>query len=410
MILDLTKSLDLVTDETDFTVGSGVPFGSSQHFDFVQNIVIPGGLPDNVLSVTRASQALPESATGTKVRLILDNKLMITTAGLHVWEQRTNVVPDSVNFTTWSKRGTPIVNDRNQLAPDGTFTATDFNLGNAGVKDFFQSIAGLTASTNHEVSFWVKRGSTTGIFICQKTTTANAQQGEWRIDMSLLPDTFIRLTENHPSVTVIQNFRSSTTGALGLFFVSGDGTFKDLTLWGVQMEEGGTVSPYVSTAGVIVARAKDEITQPVSQMGFGANEGMIVIDLITPDLAEAPGPTLFSLNDGTINKQLLFFRSGLGYRLNDAIPGQSNERIVTSMSDSTRHKIAFGWQADGKINVSVDGGTVQTFDVTGGSNFNPSTTFNLGSDVAEGSQLNSTINSLTSYPNYSDALLQSRSA
>ena len=137
---------------------------ASQHFDFTTQQGFPQ-TPSDALTIVRNSEAFPSVEGEATVQKVLANKLMLTSAGLHVWEQRTNVVPNSVNFAAWSVRGTPIVNDQNQLAPDGTLTATDVNLGNAGVRDFFQSIPGLTASVNHEVSFWVKRGSTSGTFI-----------------------------------------------------------------------------------------------------------------------------------------------------------------------------------------------------------------------------------------------------
>ena len=409
MTLDFTKSLDLVTDETDFTIGTGAPFGSSQHFDFVQNIVIPGGLPDNVLSVTRASQALPESVTGTRARLILANKLMLSTAGLHVWEQRTNDLPDSFNFTVWAQRGNPIVQDRNQLAPDNTFTASTVSVAGASVLDFFFDLPGGLISTNYELSFFIKRVSTTGTLRAQRTSSTSGQAGEWDIDMSLLPDSWIRLTKDHPSVTNTQNFKSGTTGRNGLFFNTPDGIVRTFNLWGTQLEEGATVSPYVSTQGVAVTRFKDVITQPTNQMGFGANEGIIVIDLLTPDALEITSPVIFSLNDDTVNNGLKIFRNAGTWKIRQNIPGQSAELVVTGISDSVRHKIAVGWTNDGKLNVSVDGTTVQVFGTIAAANFTPPNMLNLGSDVFATSQLNSIINSLTSYPDYSAALLQSRS-
>lgn len=407
MISDFTNSPGLQSDQFDLTAVADTP---SQFLDFVQNIAMPGGLPDNVLSVARASEAFLESADGQTATKILANKLMLTDAGLHVWEQRTNAVLNSVDFTTWSSRGTPVFQNQNQLAPDGTLTASTISVKASNNTDMFRVFTGLTPSTNQEVSFWIERVSTTGFLRVQRTSSTFGETGQWEIDMSFLPDNWVRITENHPSVTATQNFRSSTLGKTGIFFFTVDGIERTFNLWGVQSEEGGAVSPYVSTQGAAITRLKDEITQPVSQMRFGTNAGMIVIDLVTPDLAEAPGPTLFSLNDDTINNGLLFFRGALGYRLKHNIPGQSVELVVTGISDLTRHKIAVGWKADGKLNVSVDGTTVQTFDTAASVNFNPQTMFNLGSDVAEGSQLNSTINSLTTYPNYSDALLQSRSA
>lgn len=411
MNLDFTKSLDLVTDENDFTPGTGAPFGSSQHFDFVRNIVIPGGLPDNVLSVTRASQALPESVTGTRAQLILSNKLMLTTAGLHVWEKRTNDLPNSFNFTLWQNRGNPILQDRNQFAPDGTLTASTVSVGAANTLDFFVNLSDGPISTNYQLSFFIKRVSTTGILRAQRTSSTNGQTGEWNIDMSLLPDRWIRLTKDHPSVTETQKFKSGTTGRNGLFFNAPDGIIRTFNLWGTQLEEGNTVSPYISTQGAAVTRFKDDITQPTSQLGFGAGEGMIVIDLVTPAFSSGLDNTFFDINNGVDNNQSLrIIGTSSDYRLIHISPGQTIVAVLTGISSSTRHKIALGWKADGKFQISVDGTALQVFGSGARTNFIPQTTFNLGSDVAEGLQLNSIIKSLTSYPDYSDALLQSRSA
>lgn len=381
---------------------------ASQHFDFTTQQGFPQ-TPGDALTIVRNSEAFPSVEGEATVQKVLVNKLMLTSAGLHVWEQRTNVVLDSVNFTAWSSRGVPVIQDRNQLAPDGTLTASTVTVGLNNTLDLFKVSSGLTPSTNHEASFWIKRISTTGFLRAQRTSSSLGQTGQWEIDMSLLPDDWTRLTENHPAVTATQNFKTGTTGLSGLFFFSVDGIERTFNLWGAQMEEGVTPSPYVSTAGAIVARVKDEITQPVSQMGFGIEKGMIVIDLVAPPVGSTGIQTVFTLSDGTVNNRLTLLRETSAYRLKHHIGGASSSFLVTGITDATRHKIAFGWTTDGSLNISIDGNTVQTFDTQGPNNLDPQTVFNLGSDEANNSQLNSTINSLTSYPDYSDALLQLRS-
>ncbi len=381
---------------------------ASQHFDFTTQQGFPQ-TPSDALTIVRNSEAFAENADGNSVTKILANELMITSAGLEVWEQRINLNSLSTNFTAWSARGTPVIQDRNQLAPDGTFTASTISVKNTNNRDLFKVFSGLPASTNHEVSFFIKRVSTTGLLRCQRTSSSLGQTGQWEIDMSLLPDDWTRLTENHPAVTATQNFKSGTTGLSGLFFFTADGVERIFNLWGVQFELGVTASPYVSTSGATVTRLKDVITQPVSQMGFGVNKGMIVIDLVTPPVGSTGLQAFFTLSDGTINNRLTLLRETSAYRLKHHISGASSSFLVTGISDGTRHKIAFGWTDDGSLNISVDGNTVQTFDAQGPNNLDPQTVFNLGSNEGGNSQLNSTIFSLTSYRDYSDDLLKLRS-
>lgn len=382
---------------------------ASQHFDFTTQQGFPQ-TPSDALTIVRNSEAFAESADGLTVQKILANELMMATGGLHVWERRTNVVLDSENFTAWSRRGVPVVQDRNQLAPDGTLTASTISVKNSNNVDMFRVFSGLTPSTNHEASFWIERVTTTGFLRAQRTSSSLGQTGQWEIDMSLLPDDWARLTENHPAVTATQNFKSGTTGLSGLFFFTEDGLERTFKLWGAQMEEGPTVSPYVSTQGGGATRLKDEITQPTSQLGFGADKGMIVIDLVTPALPIGLDATLFDINNGVDNNQSLrIIATPTDYRLIHISPGQTIIAVLTGITSSTRHKVALGWQADGKFQVSVDGMAVQTFGSAARTNFTPQNMFNLGSDVLGNLQLNSTINSLTTYSDYSDALLQLRS-
>lgn len=381
---------------------------AGQHFDFTTQQGFPQ-TPSDALTIVRNSAAFPSVEGEATVQKVLANKLMLTSAGLNVWEQRTNVVLDSVNFTAWSSRGVPVIQDRNQLAPDGTLTASTIKVALNNTLDMFRVFSGLTPSTNHEASFWIKRVTTTGLLRAQRTSSSLGQTGQWEIDMSLLTDDWTRLTENHPAVTNTANFKSGTSGLSGLFFFTADGIERIFNLWGVQMEEAVTPSPYVSTQGVAVTRFKDEITQPVSQMGFGADKGMIVIDLVAPPVGSTGLQSFFTLSDGTVNNRLTLLRETSAYRLKHHISGASSSFAVTGINDGTGHKIAFGWTTDGSLNISVDGNTVQTFDAQGPNNLDPQTVFNLGSDEANNSQLNSTINSLTSYPDYSDALLQLRS-
>lgn len=413
---NLESTINSLTTYPDYTAtllrsrSDPGPAEASQILDFVANTGFSEGAVqslDGILTVVRASEAWPENANGESIRQILANKLIIND-GLFVSEQRKNSVPLSFDFTGWSGRGSAVVNDRNQLDPDGTFTASTIKVGATQGLDLFKVLTGISPSTNFELSFFIQRGSTSGIITAQRTSEVNGQTGNWQIDMALLPDRIVRLTKHHPAVTAVEDFKSGTDSGMGVFFFSPDGQERTFNLWGVQLEAGLTVSPHIPTFGGAVISFKDVITQSVIPMGFGPDAGMIVIDLVTPSVEDTTA-AIFSISDGTANNALTLFKTSGVYQLFHSVAPGNIGKILTGINDKTRHKIAVGWEPDGTLSVSVDGGIVQSLPTSDGLNFTPEATFRLGANEVDALQLNSKIFSLSSYGDYSDALLQSRS-
>lgn len=153
---------------------------------------------------------------------------------------------EDLTNSVWSKRGTTSISSDAVVAPDGTLTAdTVSGLGAVSSNDLYQ-LATDFASSDERISFWIKRISTSGILRIINPIGGSGARGTIQVDMSLLPDSWYRVTESSSAVTVTNTFLSSTLGTTGVQLYASSGAPLSFSIWGIQLSSGTMTLPYAS--------------------------------------------------------------------------------------------------------------------------------------------------------------------
>lgn len=187
--------------------------------------------------------------------------------GLSYHDTVTNMVPYSGDLSNaaWNKRaGATVLSVVGGAAdPDGNATASTVTVGAVGSDDVWISAPGFTASTLViSNGLWIKRLSTSGTLLVQNP--AGSGFGQWRIDMSLLPDAYVYLTNGHPAVTETVAWSSTASGIAGVLFAALSGSVS-FVHGGSQQVEYYCATPYINVPGnVAVTRNSDGLTMPMT--------------------------------------------------------------------------------------------------------------------------------------------------
>lgn len=276
--------------------------------------------------------------------------------------------PSSKNFlvrsqdysnASWIKRGSPILTTNN-LAPDGTSTATKVSIGNSGALDLYQIATGLTASVAFTNSFWLKRITTTGSIKMNNPAAA----GSWEIDLSLLSDDWELITKEHSAVTILTSFVASGGGSGGHLYASIDATEREVYIWGSQVEQIGYSTSYIKTTSSTVTRLADVCNNSGTVSDFNSEEGVLYIEsqALSDDLTRRK----VQISDGTTNNVVTINYETVSNRIlctykSGGVTQASLSTTAYAITDLL--KIAFKW----KVNDFAlwIGGVEVTFDLAG---------------------------------------------
>ena len=270
---------------------------------------------------------------------------------------RTNLLLYSKDLTNaaWQKRGTAAVTTDGTKWLDGSDASLITGLDTLA-NDVYQQLAGISSGTAYAAAFWIKRVTTAGVLLCMNPS--NQAQGEWRIDLSLLPDSWERVTASHPAVTVIAATTGSASNGGGIHFrkLSGTGT-QSFYIGNCQAEVGAYSSSDIPTTTVSVSRGADLLTRALTA-GEGtalSAQGTMVVEfsflgggsaVLTGDRA------LATLDGGSYASSMnIYNRSGaVGVNAGNGTFGQAGAAVAVSQ----RAKCAFAWSS-ARVNFALDG-------------------------------------------------------
>ena len=157
----------------------------------------------------------------------------------------TNLLPVGYNDMTsssWTKRGTCTVGVGNLIS----------GLRDAHTGDVFRTVSTtIDAATPISPCLRIKRVSTVG-----KLTVAQASgvDGRWDVDLSLLGDGWVEVTDSHPAVTKREAWKVSATKTIGFIIYAYVGTDLSVYLDNFQLTATAYPVPYVPPG----------VTQPAS--------------------------------------------------------------------------------------------------------------------------------------------------
>jgi len=193
---------------------------------------------------------------------------------------RTNLLLYSKDLTNavWQKRGSASVTTDGTQWIDGSSASLIAGI-DTGANDVYQQVLGISSGVAYAAAVWIKRITTSGVLLV--LNPSNAAQGEWRVDLALLPDSWTRLTSEHAAVTVVAATTGSVSNGGGIHFrkLSGAGT-QSFYVGNCQAEIGSFPSSDIPTVAAAVTRNADAITYTLSGSHATAlsSQGTVVVE------------------------------------------------------------------------------------------------------------------------------------
>lgn len=219
--------------------------------------------PTGILTTVAANTPAYDYSTGRR-RLLIEAAAATNYLG---WGQ-------SPGSTGWTLRGAATA-VTGQVDPIGGSTAVRLSVGLFGSDDVYQIVSGGGASTRHEPSFFIKRISNSG----KLNVYSPGIVGNWEIDLALIPDEWVRITRNHPSVRITQEFTTTSSNTIGLLFYAGAGTLA-FDVWGAQIEKGErSTSLILTNSAAAVSRIADDVRLSAAALALVTGVGGCTIAL-----------------------------------------------------------------------------------------------------------------------------------
>jgi hypothetical protein len=307
------------------------------------------------LTVTRATEAtrvnsagLIESVANNVPRLDYSNG---SCPSILVEPQRTNLVlrSEEIDSASWSNfaqgAGTnPIITANYTLAPDGTLTADRIqcNSGSLGSpnRSARQQSVNITNGLVYALSFFVK--SNTGIN--QNFSALNSamnvnsgfnQQGvatpEW--SRFVLVGTSVITGSNAIRIGLIDSLLSTTN---------------DISIWGIQFEQGSNATSYIPTVASTVTRNADVISKTGISDLIGQSEGTLFVEFNLSTIGGLAGSGIIELTpaggvEGESNRIIIY-------------KGVSSKQIgfqIRAGGTTNIFNFLFSAPADGKVKVGI---------------------------------------------------------
>ena len=319
--------------------------------------------------------------------------------GLLIEEARTNFVPNSqggtnVNSFSLGTGSFDLELENYSVAPDGTTTGLQLKwfMGATG-----GSYAGVTISAG-TLSSQIRTFSFFG-----KSNTASNQTMQFRkSDGSVV--TNITITPEWQRFSISDSVASTGTNfqIWSPFSVSYTANV-DISIWGMQLEEGSFSTSYIPTAGSTATRAADVASIPTSAFGYNQKAGTVVCEFETQFGTTVGFPRIWEIGNTStnINRVQVYVSSAAGNVFgavfsNNVLFCNINTGAQTSPASG---RVAFAF-ADDDFAALIDGGSPVTD--TSGSFTTPSTPRNTlkigGAGDSSSANMSGHIKSIQYYP------------
>lgn len=277
--------------------------------------------------------------------------------GLGVWEQRTNLIARSSDWSTgWAPNTAPVRTPAYGLAPDNTMGTTRFqgSASNSGWYLLPNYAAGKTLSASifvrhvsgaGELKFGCDGGTAnnTGYIVYKPSTNQVTYTGG---DAALLG-----VEDFGNGIRRLKLRYTTTLASNSLIVYQSGGVPLDCEIWGSQLEEGAFVTPYIPTSGSQVTRAADVPPCNTVSPWLSQSAGTLYVEFdgINPAMPVA------SLDVGTSSTVGIYVSSGT--QIVGEISGGTNVSDSIA-SPSSVNKVAYAFSANDRA-MSLNGRTVQ---------------------------------------------------
>ena len=242
-----------------------------------RDFVAGGGLL--AVEIDRASDGWCFDATGALITVgpgqmrVDHDPVTLTRRGLLVEAAATNAVANSADFGSayWTKQSGCVVTSDAALAPDGSMTADQVDLGISQWSAVYRNAA-IGVGT-HTLSVWVR---TNGSPVPFQMSAYNATNGDLRSPIFTATEVWQRFSHTFTA--------AATTNVYPVIQKAGGAAACTVLLWGAQVETGAVATSYIPTTAAPVTRAAEQLVLPAK---LGARDLTIVTAARTVDLASA---------------------------------------------------------------------------------------------------------------------------
>ena len=207
---------------------------------------------------------------------------------------RVNVIRSASDLSTaaWTRRGSISCTPAYDEAMGGLYTQVRA-LGASGVNDAYQIISGLTQNARHEMAFFVRNVSGSGII--RVVHPDGWALGEALIDLSKLSSKG-RIDRDHPAMTVSTDFVSNGAGSCG-FVVHAHSGSPDFDVSIITLAEGTTPPPLIPNDSTTAAAVLGSATGTV--VDFVDGPGAVVAEFTQHSRLGSAAQTVATITDGT---------------------------------------------------------------------------------------------------------------
>ena len=286
-----------------------------------------------------------------------------TASSLLVEPERTNLLPYSSDFSSWTS-GTSYVTSDYSISPDGTQNASRCLFTNSNQSLSIPTSLGTSVEANGSIYIKGNSGETIQIAVGGV-------------------DKLITLTNDW------QRYDATKTSVNSQFNVNtwGSTTARDFQIWGAQLEQGSYPTSYIPTDGSTVTRVQDQYSKTGISNLINSEEGVLFGEIAA--LSDDGTYRLISLEDNSDSSTFAY----LGYkdtsntiRVRIEISGSLSASMEFVSSNETEfNKIAFKWKTNdfalwvNGVEVATDSSGVSftantldklSFDRNGGLKFN----------------------------------------
>ena len=319
-----------------YFVQSGVSVG-----DWIDNVSVKEVLfdqPDGTLTLFEHPDHVP------RVEWDADRNRL----GLLVEESRTNLITYSEDFSNayWSKLGSSSIVSTDNLAPDGTLTASEISIGSG--QSYIRRSEYSISVTDHSASFWVKAASSGSATAIRLTTNNTAAWGTGVSSKLTLTSEWQRIE--------VKGDLNSLAPSLNLLLGNADENnavdtdcVGNVLVWGAQLEAGSFPTSYIkSNSGSTTTRSADyPIEIDWDNFGYNKRAGTFVAEFDYTDpnnddsnyLISGGGSARFFYNNSSTSSWSIY--DGAGGMSVTGIPSDGTPlKISVAMSDAgtTAHR------------------------------------------------------------------------
>jgi hypothetical protein len=352
-------------------------------------------------AITRSTKAAVYRSSQNKLHDVGAGMAALDDEGLFIPGAATNRCLRNREPATapWAIRGSvTLTEDTGDTAdPHGASHACKVeDLGLVTVDDFYQLCTGFSGDEAVAPAFWIKRISTSGVL----KMVGGWSKGDWRIDLSALPDSWVRITRSSSYLTTVVEEFSANSGSQYMTFAAVSGTI-DFYIYQPHLEAGIEAGPDIHTEGSPVTRNALNLNRDTWATRIAAaGECTIDLEVKLPNVDLSAHVYICDVSDGSASDRLALYVHSSGDRAafivvsGGVTQASGTDSALQDIADGEWHRLSLAL-AKGRMSMLVNGEETVDADCTFPVGLSE---FAVGRSYVDSAHLNGRIRNLKVYP------------